>query len=143
MNNKKIYKIWVVLFVVVMILAMNNTQVYAKDDVLEGADLFLDIGGEEVLSYIQIWGVHNKIYQVALTIGSIIVVLVGAVIGIQFIMGSVEEKAKIKEMLIPYVVGTIIIFGAIGIWSTAYKIMEGVSPRGPESVKTNPINIQK
>ena len=31
-------------------------------------------------------------------------------------LGSMEEKAQIKEALIPFVIGCIVAFGAFGIW---------------------------
>ena len=31
-------------------------------------------------------------------------------------LGSIEEKANIKESLIPFVIGCIVVFGAFGIW---------------------------
>ena len=44
------------------------------------------------------------------------------IIGIQFIVGSVDEKAKIKETLVPYVIGVFIIFSAFGIWKIVMSI---------------------
>ena len=36
---------------------------------------------------------------------------------------SVEEKANIKEVLVPYVVGCIVIFGAFAIWKLIVTIL--------------------
>lgn len=36
----------------------------------------------------------------------------------QFITGSIEGKAKIKEALVPYIIGCIVVFGAFFIWRT-------------------------
>ena len=58
----------------------------------------------------------NNLYGALFVIGIICIVLVGAILGIKFIIGSVEEQAKVKEYLIPYFAGTIIIMGAFGIW---------------------------
>ena len=44
------------------------------------------------------------------------------VIGIQFIMGSADEKAKIKETLLPYIIGVCVIFGAFTIWKVVVNI---------------------
>ena len=40
-------------------------------------------------------------------------------------ISSVEEQAKIKELLVPYVAGCIVIFGAFGIWKLAVNIFKG------------------
>lgn len=42
-------------------------------------------------------------------------------------LGGIEEQAKIKETLIPYIVGCIVIFGAFGIWKLAVSIMTEVT----------------
>ena len=41
-------------------------------------------------------------------------------------LGSVEEKADIKGLLIPYIVGCIIIFGAFAIWKLVVDILQGI-----------------
>lgn len=45
--------------------------------------------------------------------------LVGTIIGIQFMVASAEDKAKVKEALVPYVIGCAVIFGAFSIWKVA------------------------
>lgn len=57
---------------------------------------------------------------------------VGTIIGIQFMLASAEDKAKVKEALVPYVVGCFVIFGAFTIWSTVVNIGQDiVSTEGP------------
>ena len=46
--------------------------------------------------------------------------------GIKFIIGSLEEKAEIKAMLIPYVVGCIVVFGAFGIWKLVMETLSAI-----------------
>ena len=58
---------------------------------------------------------------------------VGTIIGIQFMMASAEEKAKVKEALIPYVVGCAVIFGAFTIWSIAVNIGQDIVPTPSQS----------
>ena len=58
----------------------------------------------------------NQIYNALLALGVVISVIVGAALGIKYMVGSVEEQAKIKETLTPYIVGCVVVFGAFGIW---------------------------
>lgn len=51
---------------------------------------------------------------------------VGIVIGIQFMVASAEDKAKVKEALVPYIVGCIVIFGAFTIWSIAVNMGQSI-----------------
>jgi len=50
-------------------------------------------------------------------IGVFGVVIVGSILGIQYMIGSASDQAKIKESLIPYAVGSIIVMGAVGIFN--------------------------
>ena len=40
--------------------------------------------------------------------------------------GSVEQKAKVKDSLVPYIAGCIVIFGAFGIWKLVLTLLESV-----------------
>ena len=64
----------------------------------------------------------EQLYNVLLALGVGISVIVGAILGIRFMAGSVEEQAKIKEMLAPYVIGCIVVFGGFGIWKIVMTI---------------------
>ena len=65
----------------------------------------------------------DNLYSLLFIIGIICIVLVGAVLGIKFIAGSVEEQAKIKETLLPYFAGSIVIMGAFGIWKVVIILL--------------------
>lgn len=64
--------------------------------------------------------------------------VVGIIIGIQFMVASAEDKAKVKETLVPYIVGCIVIFGAFTIWSIAVNLGQGtkLATGGGDSPKT-------
>ncbi len=75
----------------------------------------IDAGGLKTFS--------DTIYNTLLLIGMVIAVIIGTIIGIKFMMSSVEEKAKLKEILIVYVVGCIVLVGAFSIWKIIITIM--------------------
>ena len=45
------------------------------------------------------------------TIGIILSVIILAILGIKYILGSVEEKAEYKNDIIPYLIGAALLFG--------------------------------
>ena len=65
-------------------------------------------------------------YNTLLTLGVIVTIAVGGVMGINFMLASAEEKAKLKESMVPYVVGSILIFGAFGIWKMFINIFSQI-----------------
>lgn len=64
----------------------------------------------------------NKIVQIVSTVGSILSVIVIIVLGIKYMMGSVEEKAAYKKTMLPFLIGAAFIFAASSIASIAYNV---------------------
>lgn len=55
-------------------------------------------------------------------IGSIVSVLALVIIGIRYMLGSVEEKAEYKKTMLPYLVGIILTFASVNIVSIIYNV---------------------
>ena len=68
----------------------------------------------------------TTLYNILLVIAIIVAVIVGMVIGIKLMTGSISEKAKTKEMIIPYIAGCIVIFGAFAIWRIVVSVLSEV-----------------
>lgn len=59
----------------------------------------------------------------ALQIIGIVIAIVGVMIlGIKYMLGSVEQKAEYKKTMIPYIVGCVFIFAITTIVSILYKL---------------------
>ena len=68
----------------------------------------------------------DTIYNILLVAGIIIAIIVGLIMGIKFIIGGIEEKAEIKAMLIPYIIGCVVVFGAFAIWKAVVDILQSM-----------------
>ena len=68
----------------------------------------------------------DTIYNILLTIGIALTVIIGGILGIKFMMASAEDKAKIKEAMIPYVIGCVVIYGAFFIWRIAIIVLSDI-----------------
>lgn len=110
--KKKISKIMMLLFIII-ILATNITYVEAFS--------VTEITGTKVTSP-EADNLGNKLITVASTIGSVVSVVVLIVIGIKYMLGSTEEKAKYKSSLLPYIIGCIFIFAASTIAGIIYRM---------------------
>ena len=62
------------------------------------------------------------IYNILLISSIIIAVIVAMILGIQFMMASADEKAKVKEAILPFVVGCIVVFGSFTIWKIIVNV---------------------
>lgn len=123
---KKVFFSLMIIFLI--ICSINTVQAISFTNIINGADEFINLGDDSTpISGDELKGLSDSIYNVLLIIGTIIAVIVGAILGIQFITGSVEQKSKVKETLIPYFVGCAVIFGAFGIWKLVIEILRQVS----------------
>lgn len=118
MNIKTKIGICLILLFVIICTFLPN-KIYATDtlsDIMNKSEDFLDKSTEIGINTGNLRDTSNFIYNILFTIAVVVAFAVGMIIGIQFITGSVDEKAKIKETLVPYVVGVFVIFGAFTIW---------------------------
>lgn len=69
----------------------------------------------------------NTLYNILLGIGIVLAVAVGMYLGIKFMLASAEDKAKVKESLVPYIAGCVVIFGAFTIWKLAVVLLSGIA----------------
>ena len=63
----------------------------------------------------------NKIIGGFQAIGSIVSVLALVMIGIKYMMGSIEEKAEYKKTMINYIIGAILVFAISNISAMIYN----------------------
>lgn len=112
-NTIKIISIILVSLLIVLSLTSNvwatdtnpitNPGYYnpGKGTVASGAEGLKDIGND-IIGVIQI-------------IGTIISVAVLIILGIKYMVGSVEERAEYKKTMLPYLIGAIMLFGITNI----------------------------
>lgn len=127
-------KLWkysiIILLVTFLLLSVNYCRVEAAalSNIVSGADNFIKDGqGDSKIDNQDIHNLSDSLYNILLIIGTIVAMIVGAILGIQFITGSVEAKSKVKESLIPYFTGCVVIFGAFGIWKLVITILQGMN----------------
>ena len=94
------------------------------DDIISAGNSFLEAGDDKTVTFEgnDLQGLSNFVSGVLLTIAIGVTLISGVVMGINFMVQSVEDKAKIKESMIPWVIGIIISFGAFGIWQITINI---------------------
>lgn len=117
-----------ILLISILLISSSNISYASIQDIKNGANIFMDSSSDDK----QIFNETNQenavtsFYWLFLGIGFALVVIIGVILGIQFITNGVEGKAKVKEKLIPYAIGSIVIFGAFGIWAIVLKVTQNV-----------------
>ena len=118
--KRKIF--FILIIFILMICSTHIVQATTISNIIQGADGF-NGSSSDMIAGDKIKNLSDIIYNVLLILGTVIAVIVGSVLGIQFITGSVEQKAKVKDSLIPFVIGCVVIFGAFGIWKLVITIL--------------------
>lgn len=106
-----------------------NSFNHTIDEIIEEGRNFLEEGKLESTNQINeesLKKMSDTIFNILLAVGIVVAVVVAGILGIQFMAASTENKAKIKEALIIFIVGCCIVFGAFGIWKTVINIMSGI-----------------
>lgn len=114
------------IFIIVFNLFIPNAYAGPLQDIMNRAEGFVNNGenGGNVINNDALKEGSNTLYNVLLVIGIAVAFIWGIVLGIQFITGSLGEKADVKKNLIVYVIGCIIIFGAFGIWRLLLQLLQ-------------------
>lgn len=119
-----------ILLFITLICLITYSNVYATglDNVLGSADDFISTGqqGTVPINGGALSETSSIIYNTLLGIGMLIAIVVGIFIGIKFMVSTIDEKAKIKETLVAYVLGCIVVFGAFGIWKIVTLILGNI-----------------
>lgn len=101
--------------------------VYAGEGWIDDAKSFLDSSRDDIkVDEGKLKDASNSVYNLLSSVGMILSVIIGIILGIKFMIVSAEDKAKVKEGLIPYITGCVVIFGAFGIWKLLINTFSGI-----------------
>lgn len=120
-----------ILILLISSFVINCQNIYAASisEAIEGADEFINAGvnnTDPTIDENDLQTMSDMLYNAFLIIGIIIAAIIGLVIAIKFMTGSVEQKAEVKKTLIPYIAGCIVIFGAFTIWKLVVDLLSNV-----------------
>ena len=123
--------VYILLILIVLLFSICNvTKATSIDDIIRGAENFIDTGKQSpeivVISKDSVTEVMDFIYNTLLVVGVIAVIVTGTILGIKYMTSSVEGQAKIKETLIPFIVGSVVIFGSFFIWKLIVNVLTGL-----------------
>ena len=103
----------------------NNSSESSLEDMINDADTFVNTGTAQY-NQESMQNFSKTIYNILLTVGVFVAVIMGGIIGIKLMISSASEKAEAKKLLVPYVVGCVIVFGGFGIWKLVVTILQGM-----------------
>lgn len=125
MKTKKIIVSIIITILIIFSFSITSNAVKI-DDAIDAADGFLQHGTTNPIDETQLKTFSIDLFNIFSTVGGTLAVGIGMYLGIKFMMASAEDKAKVKEALVPYVAGCIVIFGAMGIWKLAIVLLRQI-----------------
>ena len=120
---KKVISI-ILLLVIVLSTITQISYATTLSGMMGQSDNFLKAANEEKIGEDKLQDLSGSIYNILLVIAIIASVIVGIVLGVQFILASgAEGKADVKQAMLPYFVGMVVVFGSFGIWKLIVLIL--------------------
>lgn len=119
----KVSKILIVSFIIVFLLSSN---VFAIGDIFSSGEDWMQTGKDEAgigMDSQNLKKSSNNLYFLLLTIATVVAVIVGAILGVQYMMAGIDKKVEVKESLFPYLISCIVVFGSLGIWKLVVQII--------------------
>lgn len=121
-----IKKISIFIIILTLIISIIPIKTYATifDPVIDpktyGADLKNNEDSEELTT------ITNTILGIIQVAGTFISVISTMIIGVKYMLGSIQEKAQYKETMVPYVIGIVLLFVGVNILKPIYKLVTGM-----------------
>ena len=100
-----------------------GTRATTLDDIIENGKSFLRLGDTSVANEDELKSLSDFVSGILLWIAIAVTLISVIIMGINFLTQSVEDKAKIKESMTPWVVGIIVSFGAYTIWQITINLL--------------------
>ncbi len=120
--GKLIKTILIIMIIINILFLINDKKCYAMNDVTAAPGNWLE---ERYPSADEFDQRVDKIVYLIKIVGILVSVGTLMVIGIKYMIGSIEEKAKYKQTLIPWIVGAILVFAMTSLPSVLYDISKG------------------
>ncbi len=124
-----------IIFIITTMFLVFSFSTYSKvnaastlDDVLSKGDDFLNAADDttNTIDEGDLQELSGFISGVLLSIAIGVTILSGVALGIKFVTQSIEDKAKIKEAMVPWVIGILVSFGAFTIWEIAVNVFQNL-----------------
>ena len=122
----KIFTIALLIVISCAFICSNYSFAADLDKTFSDADSFINEGkGKDAFNVANLKPTFSTMYNILYTIGISVIFIFGAILAVKYMIGSVDEKASVKEAVIPFLVGSAVIIGAFQIWKLIMEFFKG------------------
>ncbi len=125
--KSKTLKVVVMIVMLLNIYLVIETNVYASTlfgNIQSSAENFLQTGKNN--QKIDASTAKTKILPIAnmlVGIATVVFLIVGGIMGVQYMISGANERAQLKQKLIWFVISVVVVYGSAGIFNIAVSIM--------------------
>lgn len=92
--------------------------------VQDAAEDFINRGSQkDVMPINKIVSDLFPVGRVVQAVAILVLLVVGLIIGVKYMISATDQKAKMKERLVWYVVAAVLVFGAVEIYNIVVKVV--------------------
>ena len=121
----KILKIIMIFIIVITI----STKIYAIEGILSTGEDWTNTGHDKATITMKTETLNEasgKLFNILFAGAMVVAVVVGAILGIQYMTAGISKKVEVKESLYPFVISCIVVFGSFGIWRLVVLLMSKI-----------------
>lgn len=107
--------------------SMDASVSHTPNEIINEGNQFIEQASGTTIGGDKLQSASSSLYNILLSIGIFLAVAIGMYLGVKFMVSTAEDKAKVKEALIPYIAGCVVIFSAFIIWKFAILLLNGIS----------------
>lgn len=127
--KKIIFLLCMFILFLIILYPTNVKASMSLDDIMDGADSFLEKGEEDggvntTIDDNALQTTSDFLYNILLGISSVLAIVIGMILGIKYMSATSEDKADIKQTLPAYIISCIVVFGAFTIWKLVINIIQ-------------------
>lgn len=119
---KKQIKVLTTIIMIIAVIATLGNLVLAFD----AGSTIDSINGATNVDASGFTNLGGKIVRVLQIVGVVVAVVVLLVIGIKYMVGSAEEKAEYKKVMIPYLIGALLVAAGTTIVRVVFDMFAGI-----------------
>ena len=130
MKNILVKLIAVIIMAVIFQITVLATESKASvwSEIMLQAREFIRAGeeglGDTTIDTDEVEDASSNMFNFLLGIATAATVIIGGILGIKFLLASAEEKAEIKQAMVPYIIGCVVVFGAFAIWRLVVNLLQ-------------------
>ncbi len=130
--KKRFFNILCIISLMAVFLIVLSPDIYAgmpNAGQLHGdAQRFIEQGQQSAkIDVNKIAEIIKPLASLLLGIGSVVLVVVTAIMGVKYMSATPETRGKLKTQLIGIAISAVVLFGAYGIWSIAYTVLSNLT----------------